>query len=139
MSRGRRTALLIVYITQLHRGGSGLSTDGQVLTLDEVIEPFLLLQDVVARRFGGLTLQGQMHPFVPPVLLRAAGLATYAELSTGHGHLLAFQDTGNKTKSLVHVVSLIPRHLKSPPNAEMCNLCARNKTVPMCPKAQKTL
>ena len=102
MSRGRRTALLIVYITQLHRGGSGLSADGQVLTLDEVIEPFLLLQDVVARRFGGLTLQGQMHPFVPPVLLRQPVLRLMRTLDGGH--LLAFQDTGNKTKSLVHVV-----------------------------------
>ena len=45
-----------------------------VVTFDEVIELFLLLQDVVVRRFGGLILQGQMHPFVPLVLLRAAGL-----------------------------------------------------------------
>jgi hypothetical protein len=65
-----------------------------------------------------------------------ARLAADAELTTGDAHLLAFEDTGDETKSLVHAVTLIPRHLESPPNAEMCNLCARNKTVPMCPKAQ---
>ena len=84
---------------------------------------------------SGAVLESLDTGFPLSVADLAAGLATYAELSTGHDHLLAFEDSGNKTKFFVHVVSFIPRHLESPPNAEMCNLCARNKTVPMCPKA----
>ena len=63
-----------------------------------------------------------------------SGLATDAKLAACHRHLLAFKDTCNKTKSFIHVVTLIPRHQESPPNAAMCNLCARNKALPMCPK-----
>src|ERR1700722_8370547 len=40
-----------------------------VVIVDEGIELGLLLQEVLPRRFGGLFLQGQVHAFVPTVLL----------------------------------------------------------------------
>jgi hypothetical protein len=41
--------------------------------LEEGVELGLLLQDVGARRTSGLFLQGQMHAFMPAVLLRMTG------------------------------------------------------------------
>src|ERR1700686_2336909 len=40
-----------------------------VVVADEVVELSLLLQEVLARGFGGFFLQGQVHAFVPTVLL----------------------------------------------------------------------
>jgi len=40
-----------------------------VVAVDEVVEPLLLLQEVLSRRFGGLQLQGQVHALVASVLL----------------------------------------------------------------------
>ena len=40
-----------------------------VVIVDEGIELGLLLQEVFPRRFGGFFLQGQVHAFVPTVLL----------------------------------------------------------------------
>src|ERR1700733_3770775 len=40
-----------------------------VVIVDEGIELGLLLQEVLPRRFGGLFLQGQVHAFVPTILL----------------------------------------------------------------------
>jgi len=48
-----------------------------IVTLNEVIEPFLLLQKVVARWFGHFLLEGQVHPFVAPVLLWMARLDAF--------------------------------------------------------------
>ena len=45
-----------------------------VVFVDEAIEPGLLLQEVLPGRFGGFLLQGQMHAFMPAVLLRLSGL-----------------------------------------------------------------
>src|SRR6185437_2883409 len=45
-----------------------------VVAGDEVIELGLLLKEVFAGGLGGLELQGQMHAFVAPILLRVAGL-----------------------------------------------------------------
>ena len=42
--------------------------------VDEVIEPLLLLEEVKTRRLGRLFLEGQVHAFVPAVLLRMAWL-----------------------------------------------------------------
>lgn len=40
-----------------------------VVALDEVVEPSLLLQDVVGGGFGGFLLEGQVHALVASVLL----------------------------------------------------------------------
>jgi len=45
-----------------------------VVTLDEVVKALLLLEEIVARRFGGLFLEGQVHALVAAVLLRVTGL-----------------------------------------------------------------
>ena len=45
-----------------------------VVNLDERIEAFLLLQIVEGCWLGGLVLQGEMHAFMAPVLLRVARL-----------------------------------------------------------------
>jgi hypothetical protein len=42
--------------------------------LNEGVEFSLLLQDIGASGACGFLLQGQMHPFMPAVLLRMAGL-----------------------------------------------------------------
>src|SRR6201993_3041071 len=41
--------------------------------LEEGVELGLLLRDIGARRAGGFFLQGQMHTFMPAVLLRMTG------------------------------------------------------------------
>jgi len=45
-----------------------------VVDAGEGIEARLLLQEVFSGRLGGFLLQGQMHTFVPAVLLGCAGL-----------------------------------------------------------------
>jgi hypothetical protein len=45
-----------------------------VILFDESVEARLLLQDVRRGRLGGLRLQRQMHPLMPAILLRMAGL-----------------------------------------------------------------
>src|SRR5580692_483235 len=47
-----------------------------VVIVDEGIELGLLLQEVLPRRFGGFFLQGQVHAFVPTVLLWITRLDT---------------------------------------------------------------
>src|SRR5436190_1023249 len=54
-------------------------TDGLVRALlvedsDELIEPGLLLQEVLARGLGGFFLERQVHAFVATVLLWVSGL-----------------------------------------------------------------
>jgi hypothetical protein len=45
-----------------------------VVTVDEVIEPGLLMQEVIGSWLRGLQLQGQMHSLVAAILLWVAGL-----------------------------------------------------------------
>ena len=45
-----------------------------VVEVEEVVEPGLLLQEVLGGRLGGLFLQGQVHALMAAVLLRMAGL-----------------------------------------------------------------
>src|SRR5471030_1197762 len=47
-----------------------------VVIVDEGVELGLLLQEVFPRWFGGFILQGQVHPFVPTVLLWITRLDT---------------------------------------------------------------
>src|SRR5471030_1223550 len=47
-----------------------------VVIVDEGIELGLLLEEVFARRLGGFFLQGQVHAFVPTVLLWVTWLDT---------------------------------------------------------------
>ena len=42
-----------------------------VVNLDEAIKALLLLKKIEGRRLCGCLLQGEMHPFMPTVLLRA--------------------------------------------------------------------
>lgn len=55
-----------------------------------------------------------------------AGLARDAELPAYPRHLLAIEKPGYKTKTFIHRSTLFPGHRKFPPNASLCNLCARN-------------
>ena len=48
-----------------------------VVTVDEVVEPGLLLKEVFSCRFGGLQLEGEVHALVASVLLRATGLDAF--------------------------------------------------------------
>ena len=48
-----------------------------VVALDKRIEARLLLQHIGGRRLGRFLLERQMHPLVPPILLRVAGLNTF--------------------------------------------------------------
>jgi hypothetical protein len=45
--------------------------------LREGVEPRLLLERIRRGRFGGFPLEGQVHPLVPAVLLRLAGLNAF--------------------------------------------------------------
>ena len=47
-----------------------------IVNILEVVKFALLLQEVVTRWFGGLFFKGEMHPFVPPILLGVSGLDT---------------------------------------------------------------
>jgi hypothetical protein len=55
-----------------------------------------------------------------------AGLAGDAELPAHDGHLIAIEQAGHKSETFIHTITLIPGHLRYSPNAELCNLCARN-------------
>ena len=52
----------------------GLVRPTAIVSLDEGVEPGLLLEHVGGGRLGGFGLQGEVHAFVPAVLLRMAGL-----------------------------------------------------------------
>jgi len=43
-----------------------------------------------------------------------------------HGHLRTNQQAGYKPKTFIHPITLFPGHLRSLPNARLCNLCARH-------------
>ena len=58
-----------------------------VVIVDEGIELGLLLQEVFPRRFSGFFLQGQVHAFVPTVLLWITRLDT---LDAGTSHKAYF-------------------------------------------------
>lgn len=45
-----------------------------VIAFDERVEAGLLLQHIGGRGVGGFSLERQMHPLVPAILLRVAGL-----------------------------------------------------------------
>jgi len=45
-----------------------------VVAVEELIEAFLLLEQVLRGRLGGFLLQGQVHPLVAAVSLRMPGL-----------------------------------------------------------------
>jgi hypothetical protein len=67
-ARGRGIELgRVAHVESLVRA---LSVEG----IDELIEPCLLLQEVLGRGFCGLSLEGQVHALVASVLLRVAGL-----------------------------------------------------------------
>ena len=55
-----------------------------------------------------------------------AGDSGDAELTAQRCHLLALEEPGYETKSLIHRFTLIPRHLGSPQMPYMCKPCVRN-------------
>jgi len=54
--------------------GEGLVRPTAVVAVDEGIEPGLLLEHVGGGGLSRFGLQGEMHAFVPAILLRMAGL-----------------------------------------------------------------
>ena len=48
------------------------------------------------------------------------------ELPTQGRHLLALEEPGYETESLIHRFTLFPGHSGSPPNAVMCKPSVRN-------------
>src|ERR1700730_8962719 len=75
-----------------------------------------------------------LHPAV--FIAREDFVACFAgdiELPAQHRHLLPVQQSSHKTQPLVHLVTLLPRHLGSPQMPESvthvpgmkCHLCAR--------------
>src|SRR5918999_650994 len=59
-----------------------------------------------------------------------AGLARNPELDAQRRHLLALEQAGDKPESLVHDVTLLPRHAPSWWGAE-CHPSARNTLLPL--------
>jgi len=57
-----------------HFHAYGLVGPTAVVPLEEGVEPGLLLKHVGGGGLGGFGLQGEVHAFVPTVLLRMAGL-----------------------------------------------------------------
>ena len=49
-----------------------------------------------------------------------AGHSGDTELTAQRSHLLAFEEAGYQTHSLIHRFTLFPGHLGSPPNASLC-------------------
>jgi len=48
-----------------------------VVYFDKLIEPLLLLQEVIAGRLGGLLFESQMHALVAPILLWVSWLNAF--------------------------------------------------------------
>jgi hypothetical protein len=60
-----------------------------------------------------------------------AGLARDAEIPAQHGHLLSIQNPRDELQPLVHLATLLPRHLCSPRKGQKCNPCLRNELSPI--------
>src|SRR5690606_10736837 len=73
----------------------------------------------------------RVHSLLPvPVPDLVAGLAGDAEFPAHPAHAVALQKTADKTNSLVHNRTLLPRH-QHLPKSEKCYLCVRYKTSPI--------
>jgi len=79
---------------------------------------------------------GPVRQGLQPVLLAAiedlvAGLARDPERPTHLAHTFALQQTGDKSKTLIHDRSLSPRHPHLPTKIEKCNPCLRYGLSPI--------
>src|SRR6516165_3645852 len=87
------------------------------------------------RQLAGMAVRptGAIRQAINPAILVAvedlvAGLTGDIELPAQHRHLLPIQQTGHKPKPLVHLATLPPWHLRTPPRkCQKCHLCLRNK------------
>jgi uncharacterized protein len=59
-----------------------------------------------------------------------AGLARDIELAAQHRHLLAVEQAGYKSKSFVHLATLLPRHFGLPKGLK-CYPCVRKEVLPL--------
>jgi len=66
-----------------------------------------------------------------------AGLTGDPELGAQRRHLLALEQAGDKPESLIHDVTLLPRHAPSWWGAE-CHLSARNTLLPIAQEGHRT-
>src|SRR6266540_582215 len=75
---------------------------------------------------GPATAIGQS--FKPAILVAledlVAGLARDIELAAQRRHLLAFQQSRYESKSLIHLVTLLPGHFALPQSAEVLPMCS---------------
>lgn len=84
--------------------------------LDPNNGPFNLKGNLISASIGSPTLIGK--PFQAPLFIAikdlVASLSGDPEFPAHHGHFLAIEEAANKLNSLVHQVTLFPRHLGSP-------------------------
>jgi len=85
------------------------------------------------RQLVGMPIRASIPVLQPPetvILVAVVDLVARftgdAEFPAQDGHLLAVEQAGHKSESFIHMITLIPGHLRTSPNAGLCNLCARN-------------
>src|SRR6185437_9714407 len=64
-----------------------------------------------------------------------AGIARDIEFAAQHRHLLPLEQPSHKSHTFIHLGTRLPRHLRSPPNA---NAAKCQKVLPMCPECRVT-
>jgi len=79
-------------------------------------------------RTSGPILQPSEAVILVAIVDLIARFAGDPKLPSQDSHLLAIEQAGHKSESFIHMITLFPGHLRTSPNAELCNLCVRKRS-----------